>query len=63
MTFLISNDLTNFVICPRKCCFDEPFAAYLGCEILMKGEYANAGGSVKDRAALYLLKDAIETGV
>ncbi|GAU94247.1 hypothetical protein RvY_06058 [Ramazzottius varieornatus] len=33
-----------------------------GCEILMKGEYANAGGSVKDRAALYLLKDAIETG-
>ncbi|XP_055344331.1 uncharacterized protein LOC129592346 [Paramacrobiotus metropolitanus] len=33
-----------------------------GCDILAKAEYANAGGSVKDRAALFLLLDAIEKG-
>ncbi|OQV24605.1 hypothetical protein BV898_01665 [Hypsibius exemplaris] len=33
-----------------------------GSEILVKAEYANAGGSVKDRAALFLLIDAIERG-
>ena len=33
-----------------------------GCEILGKAEYLNPGGSVKDRAALYLVHDAIERG-
>ena len=33
-----------------------------GCEILGKAEFMNPGQSVKDRAALYILKDAIETG-
>ena len=33
-----------------------------GCEILGKAEFVNPGGSVKDRAAWYIIKDAIETG-
>jgi len=33
-----------------------------GCEILGKAEYANAGGSVKDRAALYIVRDAEKSG-
>lgn len=33
-----------------------------GCEILAKAEFCNGGGSVKDRAALYLIKDAVEKG-
>ena len=33
-----------------------------GCEILGKAEFVNPGGSVKDRAAWYIVKDAIETG-
>ncbi|XP_074660928.1 uncharacterized protein LOC141913319 [Tubulanus polymorphus] len=35
----------------------------MGCEILAKAEFANGGGSVKDRAALYLIKDAQEKGL
>lgn len=31
-----------------------------GCNILVKAEFLNPGGSVKDRAALYLIKDAQE---
>ena len=31
-----------------------------GCNIFGKAEYLNAGGSVKDRAALALIKDAEE---
>ena len=31
-----------------------------GCDIYGKAEYLNPGGSVKDRAALALLKDAEE---
>lgn len=34
----------------------------LGCEILAKAEFCNGGGSVKDRAALFLIKDAQEKG-
>jgi cysteine synthase A len=34
-----------------------------GCEILGKAEFLNPGGSVKDRAALYIIKDAAERGV
>jgi len=35
----------------------------LGCEILGKAEFQNPGGSVKDRAALYVVKDAEEKGL
>ncbi len=34
-----------------------------GCEILGKAEYANPGGSVKDRAALYIVRDAEKKGL
>ena len=33
-----------------------------GCEILLKCEQQNPGGSIKDRAALQLVKDAINSG-
>lgn len=33
-----------------------------GCEILAKVESANGGGSVKDRAALFLVRDAERKG-
>jgi cysteine synthase A len=34
-----------------------------GCEILGKAEFLNPGGSVKDRAALYIIQDAERRGV
>lgn len=34
-----------------------------GCEILGKAEFQNPGGSVKDRAALYVIKEAEEKGL
>ncbi|KAI0480472.1 cysteine synthase-like protein [Xylariaceae sp. FL0804] len=34
-----------------------------GCEVLGKAEFQNPGGSVKDRAALYVVLDAEERGV
>ncbi|XP_062614727.1 uncharacterized protein LOC134276493 [Saccostrea cucullata] len=34
-----------------------------GCEILAKAEFCNGGGSVKDRAAYFLIKDAEEKGL
>ena len=33
-----------------------------GCEILGKAEFMNPGGSVKDRAALYIIRDAEQRG-
>ena len=33
-----------------------------GCDILAKAEFLNPGGSVKDRAALYIVRDAEERG-
>ena len=33
-----------------------------GCEILGKAEFLNPGGSIKDRAALYIIRDAEERG-
>lgn len=33
-----------------------------GCEILIKCEHQNPGGSIKDRAALQLVMDAVEAG-
>ncbi|RAO68589.1 uncharacterized protein BHQ10_004601 [Talaromyces amestolkiae] len=34
-----------------------------GCNVLGKAEFQNPGGSVKDRAALYVVKDAEEKGL
>jgi len=34
-----------------------------GCDIYAKAEFLNPGGSVKDRAALYIIKDAEEKGL
>ncbi|MEM9710199.1 MAG: cysteine synthase A [Pseudomonadota bacterium] len=34
-----------------------------GCEILGKAEFMNPGQSVKDRAALWIIKDAVDRGV
>ncbi len=39
------------------------FSKETGCEILGKAEFLNPGGSVKDRAALYIIKDAEEKGL
>jgi cysteine synthase A len=37
-------------------------SAFTGCEILGKAEFMNPGQSVKDRAALFIVKDAIARG-
>ncbi|MEO1155133.1 MAG: pyridoxal-phosphate dependent enzyme, partial [Pseudomonadota bacterium] len=34
-----------------------------GCEILGKAEFLNPGQSVKDRAALFIIRDAVARGV
>src|SRR5438093_11119940 len=34
-----------------------------GCEILAKAEFMNPGGSVKDRAALFIIQDAEARGL
>lgn len=39
------------------------FSAATGCEILGKAEFLNPGGSVKDRAALYIIQDAEKKGL
>jgi cysteine synthase A len=39
------------------------FSDATGCEILGKAEFLNPGGSVKDRAALYIVEDAERRGV
>ena len=41
----------------------ESFSEETGCEILGKAEFLNPGGSVKDRAALYIIKEAEEKGL
>ncbi|HTO58817.1 MAG TPA: pyridoxal-phosphate dependent enzyme, partial [Pseudomonadales bacterium] len=33
-----------------------------GCEILGKAEFLNPGGSIKDRAALWMIRGAEESG-
>ncbi|KAK4138305.1 pyridoxal phosphate-dependent enzyme, beta subunit [Trichocladium antarcticum] len=38
-------------------------SAETGCEVLGKAEFMNPGGSVKDRAALYVVQDAEERGL
>jgi cysteine synthase A len=39
------------------------FSEATGCEILGKAEFLNPGGSVKDRAALYIIEDAEKQGL
>jgi cysteine synthase len=39
------------------------FSNETGCEILGKAEFLNPGGSVKDRAALYIIEDAERQGL
>lgn len=39
------------------------FSEQTGCEILGKAEFLNPGGSVKDRAALYIIQDAEKKGL
>ena len=39
------------------------FSDETGCEILGKAEFLNPGGSVKDRAALYIVEDAEKKGL
>jgi cysteine synthase len=39
------------------------FSDETGCEILGKAEFQNPGGSVKDRAALYIIEDAEAKGL
>ncbi len=39
------------------------FSEETGCEILGKAEFLNPGGSVKDRAALYIVEDAEAKGL
>ena len=41
----------------------KSFSEETGCEILGKAEFLNPGGSVKDRAALYIIQDAEEKGL
>ncbi len=41
----------------------EKASAETGCTILGKAEFLNPGGSVKDRAALYIIRDAEEKGL
>ena len=41
----------------------DSFSEATGCEILGKAEFLNSGGSVKDRAALYLIQDAEAKGL
>ena len=41
----------------------EKASELTGCNIMVKAEMMNPGGSVKDRAALYLIKDAEEKGL
>ncbi len=40
----------------------KSFSDETGCEILGKAEFLNPGGSVKDRAALYIIEDAEKQG-
>jgi cysteine synthase len=41
----------------------DSFSNQTGCEILGKAEFLNPGGSVKDRAASYIIQDAERRGV
>ena len=61
--------------CDLKCCPPSPaigntplirlntLSEQTKCEVLGKAEFMNPGGSIKDRAALYVVKDAEEKGL
>ena len=38
-------------------------SAMTGCDILGKAEFMNPGGSIKDRAALWMVQDAMSRGI
>ena len=58
------NTLTAF----ERCVGNTPLlplsraSALTKCNILGKAEFMNPGGSIKDRAALWIVKDAEERG-
>ena len=41
----------------------KSYSEETGCNILGKAEFLNPGGSVKDRAASYIIKNAEEKGL
>ena len=51
------DSIGNTPLIRLKCASEET-----GCNILGKAEFLNPGQSVKDRAALYIIKDAIAKG-
>lgn len=67
---IIIHTLTCMLNCGNACCLlsSTPLirlgklSEQTGCTIAVKAEFLNPGGSVKDRAALYLIKDAEEKG-
>jgi cysteine synthase A len=58
---LIAKDITE-LIGNTELLRINSLSQLTGCEILLKCEQQNPGGSIKDRAALQLVKDAIESG-
>ena len=68
MVFIQCKKYSSIVSCDFKYSTCKEYKSTMcvlsaGCEILVKAEFLNCGGSVKDRAALYLIKDAEEKGV
>ncbi|KGJ94890.1 cysteine synthase A [Colwellia psychrerythraea] len=57
----IANNITN-LIGNTDLLRINSLSKLTGCEILLKCEQQNPGGSIKDRAALQLVKDAIKNG-
>ena len=57
----VSSDLSGIIGNTPLIRLNGPSEA-TGCEILGKCEFMNPGQSVKDRAALYIIRDAVESG-
>ncbi len=58
---LVANDIAGLVGDTPLVRLKGP-SERTGCEILGKCEFMNPGGSVKDRAALFIIRDAEESG-
>ncbi len=63
---MIYNSITELIgntplFRPQNFC--RAYEVPLGCEILAKLEYLNPAGSIKDRAALYMIEDAEKKGL
>ena len=56
------QSLNRFFSCRTPLVRLNTMSAETGCEILAKAEFCNGGGSVKDRAALFLIKQAERDG-